>query len=95
MSQSKQWVVLDDEATQYIDVLSGIPQGTTLGPVWFLLFLDDLPNGHWSKVWLFAEDCVLYWEIKTPTDAAIIQQDLNTLGNWERGWQMFNIDFIY
>ena len=73
-------------------VLTGVPQGSVLGPVLFLIFINDLPDNTRSSVRLFADDCVLYRNIKTLTDCQILQDDLNSLGQWETDWHMkFNV----
>ncbi len=74
------------------DVLSGVPQGSVLGPVLFLLFINDLPENLKSSVRLFADDCVLYRNINSHNDCAILQDDLDKLGLWEKKWLMeFNV----
>ena len=50
------------------DVESCVPQGTALGPLLFLLHINDLPSCVNSKVRLFADDCLLYREIKNNQD---------------------------
>ena len=73
-------------------VLSGVPQGLVLGPVLFLIFINDLPENIRSSVRLFAADCVLYRNIKSPMDCQILQDDLNSLAQWKTNWQMkFNV----
>ena len=63
-----------------------------LGPVLFLIFINDLPDNIRSSVQLFADDCVLYRNIKSPLDCHILQDDLNSLARWEMDWQMkFNV----
>ena len=59
VSRRTQQVVLDGQASDPVPVLSGVPQGSVLGPVLFLLFINDLPDNIRSSVRLFADDCVL------------------------------------
>ena len=88
LSERLQKVVLDDQASDPVPVLSGVPQGSVLGPVLFLIFINDLPDNIRSSVRLFADVCVLYRNIKTLTDCQILQDHLNSLGQWETDWQM-------
>ena len=60
LSERSQKVVLDGQASDPVPVLSGVPQGLVLGPVLFLIFINDLPDNIRSSVCLFADDCVLY-----------------------------------
>ena len=92
LSERSQKVVLDGQASDPVPVLSGVPQGSVLGPVLFLIFINDLPENIRSSVRLFADDCVLYGNIKSPIDCQILQDDLNSLAQWETDWQMkFNV----
>ena len=92
LSERSQKVVLDGQASDPVPVLSGVPQGSVLGPVLFLIFINDLPDNIRSSVRLFADDCVLYRNIKSPIDCQILQDDLNRLSQWETDWQMkFNV----
>ena len=69
LSERSQKVVLDGQASDPVPVLSGVPQGSVLGPVLFLIFIDDLPVNIRSSVRLFADDCVLYRNIKSLLNA--------------------------
>ena len=70
-------------------VTSGVPQGSVLGPLLFLTYINDMPNciNH-SKLKLFADDALLYNQIKKPTDVDNLQSDLNNLITWSESWQM-------
>jgi hypothetical protein len=83
-----QSVTIEGEKSSPARVASGVPQGTVLGPMLFLLYINDLPDNIMSRVRLFADDCVLYREIHDPSDAVKLQEDLNTLQQWELTWLM-------
>ena len=68
--------------SNYADVESGVPHGTVLGPLLFLLHINDLPFCVNSKVRLFADDCLLYREIKNNQDQIDMQRDLDALMDW-------------
>ncbi|MCG7868954.1 MAG: reverse transcriptase family protein, partial [Candidatus Thiodiazotropha taylori] len=88
-----QRVVLDGKTSSSSPVTSGVPQGTVLGPLLFLIYINDLPSRVSSTARLFADDCLLYREISSQEDAASLQEDLDHLQEWERDWQMlFNPD---
>ena len=86
LSARSQKVVLDGQASDPGPVLSGVPQGSVLGPVLFLIFINDLPENIRSSVRLFADDCVLYRNIKSPMDCQILLDDMNSLAQWETDW---------
>ena len=84
---------MSGDHSEWVPVRSGVPQGTVLGPLLFLLFINDLPENLSSQVRLFADDCVVYREIVNDYDAEMLQKDLDTLSNWEKTWQIrFNAD---
>ena len=55
-------------------VHSGVPQGTVLGPILFLVYINDLPNCVQSPCRLFADDCIIYRNIDNEADANTLQQ---------------------
>jgi hypothetical protein len=71
-----------------IPVVSGVPQGSVLGPLLFLIFINDLPVAVTSKTRLFADDCILYRQIYNHDDSITLQQDLDNLAAWEKMWGM-------
>jgi ribonuclease P/MRP protein subunit RPP40 len=88
-----QRVVVDGEASDWAEVQSGVPQGTVLGPILFLAFINDLPRSVKSHTRLFADDCVIYRSVKAEEDCISLQEDLAKLEQWENTWCMsFNPD---
>ena len=60
-----------------------MPQGTVLGPLLFLLYINDLPENVKANVKLFADDCLLYKEINNISDGQYLQNDLKALESWK------------
>ena len=83
-----QAVVLEGERSAEVPVTSGVPQGSVLGPLLFLLYINDLPQNIQSQVRLFADDTAVYLTVTSLEDANILQSDLDTLEEWERTWDM-------
>ena len=69
-----------------VPVVSGVPQGSGLGFLLYLLFINDLPDKIISKTCLFADDCIVYRPIYILIDCAVLQQDLDALAEWESKW---------
>ena len=88
MTGRSQQVVLDGITSAPTDVISGVPQGTVLGPLLFLAYSNDLLDCVSSEVRMFADDCLLYRPIRSQADATALQDDLNHLQIWEHKWQM-------
>ena len=84
--------MLDSESSSFVPVLSGVPQGTVLGPLMFLLYINDIAKGINSPLHLFADDCLLYRVINGVEDTNRLQEDLNKLSEWANTWQLkFNV----
>lgn len=85
-----QKVTVEGKASAPKPVLSGVPQGTVLGPLLFLVYINDISEGlsKGTKLKLFADDSLLYRTIKTPQDSKILQRDLDHLQKWEIKWKM-------
>lgn len=72
--------------SEWKDVTSGIPQGSVLGPVLFVIYINDMPETIQSLCRLFADDSKIYRRVKTNEDQEIIQSDLLRLCNWSDKW---------
>ena len=83
LSNRTQQVVLEGVASGTVDVTSGVPQGSVLGPILFLLYINDLPKSLTSKVRIFADDAIVYKKINSADDCQILQNDLAELTSWE------------
>jgi len=83
LSARKQRVVYANTASSWCNVSAGVPQRSILGPLLFLLYINDIVSHINSNIKLFADDTSTYIIVKDPTDStAIINQDLDTVLNW-------------
>jgi len=88
LNERKQQVRLGNSCSQWMDVKSGIPQGSVLGPILFLVFINDLPDVVCNITKLFADDTKIYKEISSENDAKSLQTDINSLEKWSERWQI-------
>ncbi|KAI8480560.1 hypothetical protein Bbelb_416830 [Branchiostoma belcheri] len=88
----KQRVVVNGQFSSWREVKSGIPQGSVLGPILFVIYINDLPEAVASGIKIFADDSKLYKTVHDKTGEDALQQDLNTVGEWSQAWQLlFNV----
>ncbi len=88
LTNRKQRVVVDGHPSSSVRVASGVPQGTCLGPLLFLCYINDITHSISSKMRLFADDCLIYRDITCTEDQIELQRDLTTLENWATKWGM-------
>ena len=90
LTEHSQSVVVDGASSIFlsVSVLSGVPQGTVLGTLMFLLYINDITDRVTSTLHLFADDCLLYQKIQSLQDSILLQKDLDLLPHWASIWQM-------
>ena len=88
-----QTVKVNNDESPPAPVISGIPQGSVLGPLLFVIYINDLPDTVNSFVYLLADDTKLMRKIKSEEDAKALQRDLDELEAWSNKWLLrFNPD---
>ena len=88
LSDRTQHVSINGSHSALANVISGVPQGSVLGHVLFLLYINDITNQIQSNIILFADDSIVYREIRSPADHHILQTDIQMLTDWSKKWQM-------
>ena len=93
LTDRRQRVVVDGEVSNWKSVLSGVPQGSVLGPILFLIYINDLDDSITSNVLKFADDTKLFRKVNTDGDKQHLQNDLDRLVKWSEKWQtLFNFE---
>ena len=94
LSDRFQRVILNGQFSSWKPILAGVPQGSILGPLLFLIYVNDLPNGLKSNAKLFADDTSLFTLIKDKNESTrILNNDLLLISKWAYNWKMlFNPD---
>ena len=89
LTNHTQSIVINNTVSSPCNVVSGVPQGTVLGPIVFLIYINDLPDCiHHSTIRQFADDCIVYRPITSLNDTTLLQQDLDALYSWTETWLM-------
>ena len=94
LNNRKQRVVLNGSESSWGVINAGVPQGSVLGPLLFLIYINDLEDGIKSHVKFFADDTSLFSIVKDPVVSALnLQHDLDRITEWACQWKMsFNPD---
>jgi len=89
----KQRVRVNGALSEWECVTSGVPQGSVLGPVLFVIFINDLPDVVKNLCCIYADDTKLYGSADTQTGIQALQEDIDNLVDWADKWQLkFNAD---
>ena len=88
LTDRRQRVVVDGEVSNWKSVLSGVPKSSVLGPILFLIYINDLDDSITSNVLKFADDTKLFRKVNTDGDKQHLQNDLDRLVKWSEKWQM-------
>ena len=84
LSARTQEVVIEGQKSSPSPVTSGVPQGTVLGPLLFLAYINDMPECVTSKIKLFADDSLVYRKVQQSSDCRALQQDLDSSNNGKK-----------
>ena len=89
----EQMVRVNGELSAQKPVVSGIPQGSVLGPLLFVIYINDLPDSVKSNILLFADDTKIFQQVACREDAISLQKDIDALNSWSEKWLLkFNTD---
>ena len=88
LSERRQRVVVNGVSSGWERVESGVPQGSVLGPVLFIIFIDDLDEGLVSRILKFADDTKLISGVGSEEEVDRLREDLRILFKWLEDWQM-------
>ena len=85
----KQRVCVCGSYSSWSSVTSGVPQGSVLGPILIIIYINDLPDVVLSLLWIFADDTKVFRSISSGLDSEILQDDIDRLVEWSETWQAF------
>jgi len=89
----QQSVCVDGIYSALVNVISGVPQGSVLGPALFVCYINDMPESVASLLFMYADDSKVVRQIQCESDYLALQSDLDKLCDWSKDWQLrFNLD---
>ena len=87
LKDRQQRVVIHGQSSRWGTVHAGVPQGSVLGPLLFLIYINDIVDLVQSNIKLFADDTTLYLTVEHPATAGrIINSDLESINGWANDW---------
>ena len=86
LTNRSQRVIINGTYSTWSKVTSGIPQGSVLGPLLFIIFINDIVNEIFSKIYLFADDTKSFRDINQECDKLLLQTDIDKLVSWSETW---------
>ena len=88
LKNRRQRVVVNGQSSEWSPVTSGVPQGSVLGPLLFIIYINDIDEGIAAKISKFADDTKLGANVCKPESVVSLQEDLRRIGEWSDKWQM-------
>jgi ribonucleases P/MRP protein subunit RPP40 len=93
LTNRRQKVGINESFSDWSSVLSGVPQGSVLGPILFLIYINDIDEKIISKLGKFADDTKLSRGVANECEVNVLRDDLKQIAKWSMDWQMlFNVD---
>ena len=95
LTSRSQRVLVEGSFSSWVDVSSGVPQGSLLGPMLFILFINDLPRtvSEGTSIALFADDAKCFRTVRCNNDYVMLQNDIDNLYDWSLNWGLsYNLD---
>ena len=94
LTDRQQRVVLNGQTSSWQNIYAGVPQGSVLGPLLFLIYINDLPAGLTSMCKIFADDTSLFSKVNDKSNSNVqLNSDLAKISKWALQWKMsFNPD---
>ena len=88
LTDRRQRVLAQASESSWVKVLSGVPQGSVLGPVLFVCYINDMPDTISSLIYMYADDTKMANVVNEKKDWKALQQDLRRLQEWSEKWQL-------
>ena len=89
LKDRSQRVAINSSHSTWSTVKSGVPQGSVIGPILFIIYINDLPEAIKSTCSIFADDTKITHKVCTPQDSTELQEDLDKLYEWTKTWMLY------